>query len=158
MSRKIIIFFCSLVLIIGFYLGFISYRNNVNTLFSKLSYQIKEEKFEDLYFESSESVKTALTEQQFVAKMKEAVSKMKIVDENLNFQRDEGWEKTTPADFPKEQGFRFTVQKLENENISGFVTVYWDDRGVFPKFRNITFNQSDDPNKKWLGESEFKGI
>ena len=158
MIRKTTIFFCSLILIIGLCFGFISYRNNVDNLFSKLSYQIKEEKFEDLYFESSESIKTTLTKQQFVEKMKEAVSKMRKVDENLNFQRDEGWEKTTSADFLKEQGFLFTVQKLENKNISGFVTVYWDDSGVFPKFGNITFSRSDVPNKKWLEESEFKGI
>lgn len=158
MNRKIIYLILGVIFSMSVYGIFTSYRNNVDVLFSKLSEQLKNEKFEDLYSDSSDYVKTSLTKQQFVEKMKEAVSKMRQIDGNLDFQRDKGWEQTTPRHFPEEQGFKFTIQKLTNNETSAFVTIYWNDKGFFPKFENITISPSDDPNNNWSDEYEFKGI
>jgi hypothetical protein len=157
-NRKIIYILSAALALISFYAVFSLYRNNTDRLFANLNERLKEEKFEDLYSESSDYVKSSFTKREFVEKMKEAVSKMRRIDGNLNFQRDKGWEQTTPADFPKEQGFKFTVQKITNNDSSAFVIVYWDDKGFFPKFENITISKSDDSNNRWSDEYEFEGI
>src|SRR5687768_16727321 len=57
-------------------------------LIKNLNSQLREEKFEQLYEEADDSVHLNVTKERFVKRLKMAVTKLKTIDQNLNFQTD----------------------------------------------------------------------
>lgn len=151
-----LLFACAFVLLV-FY-GFVSYRNNDDRLFARVSEQIRNDDFEELYSESSDSVKTSFTEEEFIKKMRVVKQKLEIIDKNLQFERDLDWEQRTFAGEANDYGYRYTVQRISNDETSAFVMVFWDDRELLPKFQDIAVTRTDDINNNWSESSEFKGL
>ena len=149
MSRKIVYLFLGAILIAALYLGFTSYRNDTGRMLTKFNSQLKEEKFEELYDESSETVHLNVTKEEFVRRMKVAVRKLKNIDQDLNFQTGEHIEREIfLAEEDNTYSFR-SVQKLEKDNISAVISIYWQNSGIFPKFSDFNVITQSEYSEKY---------
>ncbi len=147
-----------LTLCFGFVM-FVNYQKNVDRLFAKFEYQLKNKEFKSMYAQSSDFIKVRMTEHEFVEKMHNILNKLKQIDPNLKFTRDKSWENTHPEGFWEEQELIVTTQNIKkDEDLSAFVHIYWNDSGWFPNFENISVGQSTDENSNWSEKLEFKGF
>lgn len=107
-------------------------------MLTRFNSQLREEKFEDIYDEASDSVHLNVNKEEFVRRMKVAVGKLKSIDKELAFQtgREIEWEVFGHSEYDDSSQFR-RVQKLEKENISVGMLVYWENSGLFPKFNDF---------------------
>ena len=85
MSKKILCLF----LLLSLFGCSVYYKHANDKAVENLNEQIKNEKFAEIYDRSSNNLKANVTKSEFIEKMKLAVSKMKELDENLNWQKDE---------------------------------------------------------------------
>ncbi len=135
MKKKIIFLFLGAAMLTSIYLGFKSYRNNTDRLLAEFNSKLKEGRFEQLYDESSNSVHLNVTKDEFVRRMRVAVSKLKKIDENLNFQTSKQIETEIFGHEERDNSFSFRrVQRLNNANVSATILIYWHNEGIFPKF------------------------
>lgn len=116
-------------------------------LIKNLNSELREEKFEQLYEEADDSVRLNVTKERFVKRMKMAVTKLKAIDENLNFQKDTAREMGFLGDDPLIR----SVQELENGDKSVSVLVHWDVDGKF-------FDMSVLPNPGTSEEFRVLGV
>ncbi|MDQ3847608.1 MAG: hypothetical protein M3261_01475 [Thermoproteota archaeon] len=105
-------------------------------LIKNLTALLREEKFEQLYEEADDSVRSNVTKEKFVQRMKIAVAKLKAIDGNLNFQRDMETEESIKKimkgiDEDTESSLIKTYQKLEKDGKSVLVDFYWTTKGNF---------------------------
>src|SRR5262249_25951390 len=96
-------------------------------LIKNLNSQLKEEKFEQLYEEADDSVHLNVTKERFVKRMKMAVTKLKTIDPNLNFQTDTSLENG----FLGDDLLIRSVHELEKGDKSVSVLFHWDVNGKF---------------------------
>lgn len=97
------------------------------SLIKNVKSQLREEKFEQLYEEAADSVHFNVTKERFVKRMKMAVTKLKAIDENLNFQTDTA----TEMGFPDSDLLIRSVQNLGQGEKSVSVLFHWDAKGKF---------------------------
>jgi hypothetical protein len=90
-------------------------------LIKNLNSQLREENFVQLYEQADEAVHSIVTKEQFVQRMKIAVSKLKAIDENLNFQRD----RVEESLFDGDERLVTAVQKLGKDGKSVSVHFMW---------------------------------
>jgi hypothetical protein len=96
-------------------------------LIENLNLQLREEKFEQLYEEADDSVHLNVTKERFVKRMKSAVTKLKTIDQNLNFQTDTSVENG----FLGDDLLIRSLHELEKGDKSVLVLFHWDVDGKF---------------------------
>ena len=67
----------------------IYYEKNNDQAVEKLNSQIKQEKFDEIYSQSSEILRRSISKQEFIFKMKIATDRMKEFDDSLTWMKDE---------------------------------------------------------------------
>ena len=97
------------------------------TLVKNLTAQLREEKFEQLYEDADDSLRLNVTKERFVKRMRMAVTKLKAIDRDLNFQTDTVMEMALQGD----DLLIRSVQKLEKDRKSVSVLIHWDTEGNF---------------------------
>jgi hypothetical protein len=121
-------------LILIFIVSLIACNLQRQFLVSKLRSQLLAEKFSELYDQSADTVHLNASREEFVRRMKVAVTKLKSIDETLNFQRDIETEKMFSG-FGDESITIRAYQKLEKDGKAVAVMLYWDGTG---KFRDLS--------------------
>lgn len=117
-----------LLLVAGVYLLFS--KPNKDRLVEKLNSQIREEKFGEIYDEAWDNLPLNVTKEQFISRMKAAVSKMKAIDADLNFQRDREFEHD--MFFAGEGAETLTVyQRLRKDGRGALISFVWTSKGEF---------------------------
>jgi hypothetical protein len=116
-------------------------------LIKNLNSQLREEKFEQLYEEADDSVRLNVTKERFVKRMKMTVTKLKTIDQDLNFQRDTSMENG----FLGDDLLIRSVQELEKGDKSVSMLVHWDVDGKF-------FDMSVLPNSGTSEEFRVIGV
>ena len=156
MNKKVIYLILSAIVLATFYFGFMNYRNNIDRLLTRFNSQIKEGKFEQLYEESSDSFHLNVTKEEFVHRMKIAVGKLKNLDANLDFKTEKQieWEYFGKDEYDDSTQFR-RIQKLEKDNVSAVILVYWENEGVFPKFNNFAVIVGNEHSQKYGTQSIY---
>lgn len=119
-----------LVIVVSSYLIFS--KPSKEKLIKNLNSQLREEKFEQLYEEAGDGLHLNVTKEKFVQRMEKAVTKLKAIDENLNFQRDIETEEMIKGINGDDDSFLITaIQKLEKDGKSVLVSFYWTGKGTF---------------------------
>ena len=103
-----------------------SCKANTDNLVQELTSNLREENFDGLYEQSSDLLHLNVSREQFVRRMKIAVTKLKAIDERLNFQRYREMETGLP-DTDDSISIR-AVRKLEKGDKSARVLIYWDSK------------------------------
>jgi hypothetical protein len=116
------------MLILTFTVSLIACNVQKQVLVRNLRSQLLAEKFGELYDQSADSVHINASREEFVRRMKVAVTKLKSIDESLNFQRDIDTEKMFSGN---ESIMIRTYQKLEKDGKGVVVMLYWDNLGKF---------------------------
>jgi len=99
----------------------IDYKEANDKAVEKLNAQVKAEKFEEIYNNSSEITRSTISKSEFVERMKKAVEKMKEVDKTLNWQKIESEE-----NFYKDNPVSETsVRKLAKNGKTIGIFIYW---------------------------------
>jgi hypothetical protein len=115
------------LLVIGVSIWWVASVPRKQALADKLTSQLREEKFAELYDEADDMLRRNVTKDKFIQRMKVAVGKLKAIDENLDFKRD----------FEAEKGFSdgplliLVLQKLGTGNKSVLVMSHWNTNGEF---------------------------
>lgn len=148
MSEKLVYLSLGLIILVALYFPFRSYQSNTDRLFARFSEQLKEERFEEIYNESSDTMRVSVTKEEFVGRMKVAAAKLKEIDRDLSFRRDKEAEDFIDRVRLNSEGeisptLLKTYQILEKENKSVLVMVYWDNTGFFPKFNDLSVQLKD---------------
>jgi hypothetical protein len=99
-------------------------------LLKNLSAQLREEKFEQLYEDADDSVRLNVAKEKFVQRMKKAATKLKEIDGDLNFQRDDETEEMMKASRDDSTQIS-TFQMLKKDGKSVLVAFYWTNKGKF---------------------------
>ncbi len=108
----------------------ISSKPDKNRLVLKVNSQIREEKFDEIYDEAWDNLHLNVTKEEFIRRMKVAVSKLRTIDADLNFQRDSEWEQM--MNFNREERYAMSAyQKLEKDGKSVLVSFWWNGKGEF---------------------------
>ncbi|HEX8709431.1 MAG TPA: hypothetical protein VF723_14395 [Pyrinomonadaceae bacterium] len=126
--KPIIILIALLVLTVASYLIFS--KPSTERLIKNLTVLLREEKFEQLYQEAEDSVRLNVTKEKFVQRMKIVVAKLKAIDEDLNFQRDDEAERMMKAS--RDDSIQISAfQRLGKDNKAVLVSFYWTNEGNF---------------------------
>ena len=95
-------------------------------LAAKLISQLRQERFAELYDESSDMLHSNVAKGEFIQRMKIAVTKLKAIDENLNFERDWNFEKGLIGS--RDESLLVTsVHRLKKGDKDVVVVFYWED-------------------------------
>jgi hypothetical protein len=119
------------IILLTFATSLITSKPDKQKLVKELTSQLREERFEELYEGASSSLHLNVTKEKFIQRMKIAVTKMKAIDENLNFRRD----------LEMEEGFQahelsiLSIQELKKDGKSASVLIHWDTDGSFRDIR-----------------------
>lgn len=150
MERKTVCFFLGGIFIAALCLGFIIYRNDTDRMLTRFNTQLKEEKFEEIYDESSASVHLNVTKEEFVRRMRIAAGKLKSIDRELAFQMEREIEKQYLGEIDNNGYGQFRrLQKLDKDGVSVVIGVFWDDKGIFPKFNDFFVVTGDRDARKY---------
>jgi hypothetical protein len=122
------------MLILTFTVSLVACNVQKQVLVRNLRSQLLAEKFGELYDQSNDSVHLNVSSAEFVRRMKVAVTKLKSIDESLNFQRDIETEKMFSGVGDESIMIR-AYQKLEKDGKGVVVMLYWDNTG---KFRDLS--------------------
>lgn len=97
-------------------------------LVADLSTRLREERFERLYDEASDSVRLNVSREEFARRMKAAATKLKAIDPGLNFQKD-----PVRENLHSEPGSILLTSALKLEGDGKYVLVlfHWDREGRF---------------------------
>jgi len=115
------------LLAIGVSIWWITRVPSKQALADKLNSQLREEKFAQLYDEADDMLRRNVTKEKFIQRMKVAESKLKAIDEKLDFKRDLEAEKG----FPDGRPVILVLQKLGTGNKSVLVMSHWNTKGQF---------------------------
>lgn len=88
----------------------------------RLRQQLLQEKFDEVYDESSDIVRGQLTRSEFVDKLRAATVELKSIDKNLNWQRD-GRGSPEPAVYREDN---WSSLNLEKDGRNANVQLDWD--------------------------------
>jgi hypothetical protein len=137
------------ILALGFvaFLGYVSRESDPDRLFAALIKQMQKGNYEDIYENSSDLLQLNVNKAEFTQRMSEALRKIKQVDGELNFRRDKEEEtsiftiqrnsdKAIGRSSPNTQNF--VIERLGNGGNEIMVMVFWDEKGLFPKFGDLT--------------------
>lgn len=160
MSRETGYLFLGLIFIGALYIGLTNYRNDTDRLLTRFNAQLKEEKFEELYDESSDHLHLNVAREEFVRRMKVAVGKLKSIDPELAFQT--GRELETEIFGRSENDgsdHLMRLQRLKKNDVSVGMLVYWDKGGIFPKFTDFgVIATGEDAHKYQTPSVSYKTI
>lgn len=98
-----------------------------SSLLDKLTSCLREEKFEPLYDEMHPEYRRRVSREKFVGRMKEVAAKLKAVDPELKFQRDDSMEGRISQD---EAVLLASFQKLQGAGKSVRVYISWHPNGI----------------------------
>ena len=124
------------ILILTFTFSLISCGAQQYFLLISLRSQLQHERFGELYDQSADSVHVNVSREEFIQRLKVVVTKLKAIDEGLNFQRDIETEKMFSDDSTRISAY----QKLEKEGKSVVVIFTWDGTG---KFRDLSVHPAN---------------
>jgi hypothetical protein len=120
--------------------------------------KIKNQQFDDIYEEGSISLKNCYSRQEFAANMKEAFEKLKSVDEKLEFQPANDFEKDMNKGYedwnlPEEYKQRqfYLVRKIASDSESAHEMTIWENNDG--KMKLVAYQVIDAEN----GETKFYG-
>ena len=103
---------------------------------NKLLTQIKSERFENIYEESAEILKSGITKKLFVERLEKAVTKMKQVDENLEFEQSELNDVLSKAINSK--FWTHSSQKIEKNDEKIEFLIQWDKENTSFKLASLS--------------------
>jgi hypothetical protein len=148
-NRKIIYLLAGAVVIVAFYGAFIIYKNNPDRLFAALKQQLEEQRFEEVYDESGDLMHLNVTKEQFVVRMTDVVSKLKEIDENLNFQRDKATEAIVNGTGSQDSPLIMVIQTLEKDNKSVAVMAIWRKQAQLTEFFDLAVLPKNSASKEF---------
>lgn len=121
-----------IALLVIFISGYLSVaRPSKEKLLKRLNSQLREEKFGELYEDAGDMLHSNVTKEEFIRRMKVATAKLKSIDADLNFQRDEHWERFLESLRDNPSGLIRGVQTLEKNDKSVSVIYYWNSKAEF---------------------------
>ena len=107
---------------------FVSFPPSKSRLLNKLTSCLREEKFERLYDELRPDFRQRVSRANFVGRMKAVAAKLKAVDPELKFQKDEWTERLYSQE---ESSVLTSAQRLTGGGKSVQVLIIWDSKGSF---------------------------
>lgn len=147
MNRKTLLI---LIAVVGLcfiaFLGYVKRASDPDRLFSDLINQMKTGKYKDIYANSSDFLHLNADKEKFTERMADALEKMKRADVDLNFSRDKE-EEISIENIQRESDRAvgratpnntiFVIQKLGTGDNAVSVLIFWEHRGLFPKFSDL---------------------
>jgi hypothetical protein len=115
--------FLLVMLSLAFTTQLVSCTANKDSLVRNLTSQLRDQRFAELYGQGSEDLHLNVSQEEFLRRMTIALTKMKAIDGDLNFQRDQQMERSLTIGEPV---LITVVLRLRKGDKSAMVLINWD--------------------------------
>lgn len=139
-----------IIFVFLFFIGCLSFaKKNPALLAEKLRWQLKNEKFEQIYDEASNDVHSNITKQEFIEKMKRLVSEMRTFDKELNWKNNYDLGYSSQVDHFDKSNFYSAFRELGEESSDITILMYWSDEEGEPEFYGLSAHSYKDGQKQF---------